>query len=88
MQTTQTFSQRNPNPLAQVESEAGQLARQNFGAVVPGIYVDGSAVRLTKEQAFARALEANPEAYGRFRAQHNARLVVAALEAAGVRLLR
>jgi hypothetical protein len=50
------------------------------------LYVAGATTTLTKEQAVARALEADPEVYGTYRKQHNARAILAGLEAAGVQI--
>jgi hypothetical protein len=38
----------------------------------------------TRERAFARLLEMNPEAYADYKVQHNARPAIAALKAAGI----
>jgi hypothetical protein len=70
--------------IQQLEAEATARARQNRGQLTPGVYVDNPNVKMTPERAFAGALEANPEVYERFRAQHNAAPMVAALRAAGV----
>jgi capsid assembly protease len=56
--------------IQDIEAEAVAYARQNKG--------------VTKEQAFAQMLEANPEAYASYRAQHNAKGLLGQLEAAGV----
>ncbi len=69
----------NPNKtgaagLGALESEAAAFARQNKG--------------VTKEQAFAQMLEANPDVYAGYRAEHNARDLARTLEAAGYRLTR
>ncbi len=58
------------------------------GASLPGLYVPGTNATLTKEQAVARALEADPEVYARYRAEHNARTVVNTLKAAGVQIVQ
>jgi hypothetical protein len=61
--------------IQELEAEAKKIALQSRGAE-------------TKEQAFARLLDSDPEAYATFRAQHNAAPMVAALEAAGVKIRR
>ncbi len=80
----------NPNAGAggvqELEAQAVAFARQNRGQVTPGLYVSGSATKVTKERAYAAMLEEHPEAYAAFRAQHNARGLIATLEAAGIRL--
>ncbi len=55
---------------------------------MPAMYVPGAAAALTKEQAIARALEADPEIYARYRAEHNARALVNTLRAAGVQIVQ
>lgn len=66
----------NPNKgaarIQDLEAEAATFARQNKG--------------VTKEQAFAKMLEANPEVYAAYRTQHNAKALLASLEAAGIQL--
>ncbi len=80
----------NPNAgsggVAELEAQAQSFARQNRGQVTPSLYVNGSAAKVTKERAYAAMLEEHPEAYSAFRAQHNAKALIATLEAAGVRL--
>ena len=80
----------NPNAGAggvqELEAQATSFARQNRGQATPGMYVYGTATRVTKERAYSAMLEEHPEAYAAFRAQHNAKALVATLEAAGVRL--
>ena len=58
------------------------------GASLPGLYVPGTTATLTKEQAVARALEADPEVYARYRAEHNARALVNTLKAAGIQIVQ
>lgn len=58
------------------------------GATLPGLYVPGTTAALTKEQAVARALEADPEVYAQYRAEHNARALVNTLRAAGVEIVQ
>ncbi len=74
--------------LQQIEAEAAAVARQHFGRKTPGLYVPGAEIRMTKERAYAAMLEEHPEAYAAYRAQHNAKGLVAMLEAAGIRLAR
>jgi len=80
----------NPNAgsggVQELEAQSVALARQNRGQATPGLYVSGTATRVTKERAYAQMLEEHPEAYAAFRAQHNAKGLIATLEAAGVRL--
>lgn len=57
-----------------LEAEAKKIAFQSGGE--------------TKEQAFARLLDSNPEAYAAYRAQHNAGPMIATLEAAGIKIRR
>ncbi len=80
----------NPNAgsggVQELEAQAAALARQNRNQVTPGLYVSGSAAKVTKERAYAQMLEEHPEAYAAFRAQHNAKGLIATLEAAGIRL--
>ncbi len=80
----------NPNAgsggIQELEAQAAALARQNQSQITPGLYVSGSATKVTKERAYAQMLEEHPEAYAAFRAQHNAKALIATLEAAGVRL--
>lgn len=80
----------NPNAgsggIQELEAQAVSLTRQNRGQVTAGLYVSGTASKVTKERAYAQMLEEHPEAYAAFRAQHNAKALIATLEAAGVRL--
>jgi signal peptide peptidase SppA len=80
----------NPNKgaarMQDLEAEAATFARQNKGTLVDNLYVTGQSRGLTKEQATARALEANPEVYEAFRARHNAGALVRQLENAGYQL--
>jgi capsid assembly protease len=71
--------------IQDIETQAEALARQNRGNSMRNLYGFGESP-MTKERAYAQALEANPEAYAAYRAQHNARTLVATLEAAGYRL--
>jgi len=82
----------NPNAGAggvqELEAQAVSFARQNRGTVTGGMYVSGTATKVTKERAYSQMLEEHPEAYAAFRAHHNAKALVATLEAAGIRLAR
>ena len=57
------------------------------GASLPALYVPGAIAAPTKEQAIARALEADPELYARYRAEHDARTLVNTLRAAGIQII-
>ena len=59
--------------ILDLEREAAAIAFRSLGSE-------------TKEQAFARLIEANPDVYAAYRTQHNAQALVAALQAAGVQL--
>ncbi len=74
--------------MAKLELDASAHFLRHRGQVTPGLYVDRSAAKMTKERAYAAMLEENPEAYAAFRAQHNAKPVIDALGAAGIRLVR
>lgn len=80
----------NPNAgsggVQELDAQAAAFARQNRTQLTPGLYVSGSATKVTKERAYAQMLEEHPEAYAAFRAQHNAKGLIATLEAAGFRL--
>jgi hypothetical protein len=52
------------------------------------LYVPGAAAAPTQEQAIARALEADPDVYARYRAEHNARVLVNTLRAAGIQIVQ
>ena len=82
----------NPNAgsggVQELEAQAVSFARQNRSQVTAGLYVAGTATKVTKERAYAQMLEEHPEAYAAFRAQHNAKGLIATLEAAGIRLPR
>ncbi len=69
--------------IQQLETEATALARQNRGQLTASLYSTGQAP-MTKERAFAQALEADPEVYEAYRAQHNAASVIATLRGAGI----
>ena len=82
----------NPNAGAggvqELEAQAVSFARQNRGQATAALYVSWTTAKVTKERAYAQMLEDHPEAYAAFRAQHNAKGLIATLEAAGVRLAR
>jgi signal peptide peptidase SppA len=82
----------NPNAgsggVQELEAQSIAFARQNRGQATSGLYVSGTATKVTKERAYAQMLEEHPEAYAAFRAHHNAKGLIATLEAAGVRLAR
>jgi hypothetical protein len=73
----------------QIEAEAASIARslRNQSASLPALYVQGESCKLTKEQAIARALEADPAIYEAYRRQHNARALINTLKAAGVQII-
>ena len=85
-------SKVNPNAgsggIQEIEAQATSYARQNRGQATQAMYVNGVTTKVTKERAYAAMLEEHPEAYAAFRAQHNAKGLVATLEAAGIRLAR
>jgi len=85
-------SRVNPNAgsggIAELEAQATSYARQNRGQVTQAMYVNGVTTKVTKERAYSAMLEEHPEAYAAFRAQHNAKGLIATLEAAGIRLAR
>jgi len=72
----------------EVEAARDAAALKFKGAALSALYVSGATAPVTKEAAIARHYEANPEDYVAYRAQHNARTLIATLEAAGVRLAR
>jgi hypothetical protein len=76
--------------IKDLETEAASVARalKNQGVAMENLYVPGESRGITKEQAFARMLEANPEVYAAYRDQHNARTLIRTLKAAGIRLDR
>ena len=82
----------NPNSGAggvqELEAQAVSFARQNRGQATAALYVSWTTAKVTKERAYAQMLEDHPEAYAAFRAQYNAKGLIATLEAAGVRLAR
>ena len=85
-------SKVNPNAgsggIQEIEAQATSYVRQNRGQVTQAMYVNGVTTKVTKERAYAAMLEEHPEAYAAFRAQHNAKGMIATLEAAGIRLAR
>jgi len=80
--------EKSKQEMAALESLATSYAGQHRGQVTQTSYVPSSEARVTKERAYAAMLEEQPEAYAAFRAAHNAKGIVATLEAAGVRLAR
>lgn len=70
--------------IEQIQSEATAFARAHRRAPANNLYVPGSRMGTTPEQAFASALEANPEAYSEFRGRHNAGVLIQQLRAAGI----
>ena len=80
--------EKSKQELEALDMLAASYARQNRGQVTQALYVPGSESRVTKERAYAAMLEEQPEAYAAFRAAHNAKVLVATLEAAGIRLAR
>jgi len=80
----------NPNPgsggVQELEAQAVTFARQSRGQVSNGLYVSGTATKVTKERAYAAMLEEHPEAYEAYRNQHNAAALVRTLQSAGIRI--
>lgn len=74
------------NPMASLEAQV--MSQVSRSAETEYLYVAADVKRrgTTKEQATAAALENNPEAYAKFRDQHNAKAMISALQKAGVRL--
>jgi hypothetical protein len=74
----------------QIETEAMRDAQvlKFRGASLAALYVPGAVAAPTKEQAIARALETDPEVYARYRAEHNARVLVNTLRAAGIQIVQ
>jgi hypothetical protein len=71
----------------EVEAMRDAVALKFRGASLPALYVPGAIAAPTKEQAIARALEADPELYARYRAEHDARTLVNTLRAAGIQII-
>lgn len=69
-----------------INEQAAAILAANRGKATPNIYVAEGATKMTKERAYAQALEDSPLAYEQMRRQHNAKHLVATLEAAGVRI--
>jgi len=80
--------EKSKQELEALDMLAASYARQNHGRLTQAMYVPGNEARVTKERAYAAMLEEQPEAYAAFRAAHNAKVLVATLEAAGIRLAR
>jgi hypothetical protein len=72
--------------LRGIDAAAEAIMRQNRGQLTPNLYADVGQSKMTKERAYAQFLEDSPEVYEQYRAQHNARPIVATLEAAGLRV--
>ncbi len=74
--------------MDRIKSEADAFSRSNRRNVTSTLYVQGATTRVgtTPEQAFAAALEANPEAYAEYRNKHNASALIQQLRNAGVTL--
>ena len=73
----------------EIEREAMREAQalKFRGGSLPPLYAHGAAnAPCTKEAAIARHYEENPEDYAAYRAQHNAKALIATLVAAGIRL--
>lgn len=73
--------------LDQLQNQATAFARANRTTISPNLYFPGTRKGTTPEQAFAAALESNPEVYASYREQHNAKDLIARLRAAGVKLV-
>src|ERR1700727_2519660 len=72
--------------MAQIESEAKAFSRANRNVETNRLYGEGKRKGTTPEQAFAAALEANPQAYEQFRNSHNSKGLIATLKAGGVKI--
>jgi hypothetical protein len=70
--------------IQKIEAEAAVMVRENSFKTTSGVYVPSERRGLTREQAFAAAMESRPELYADYRRQHNAAAIVAQLEAAGI----
>jgi hypothetical protein len=86
--TTTTMKLESIQDMRELEAQAVAFARQNHGQVTVAMYVPGSTAKMTKERAYAQMLEDDPQLYEAYRNAHNARALVRALEAAGIRLAR
>ena len=74
--------------VAQLELDASAHYLRHRGQVTPALYVDGGATKVTKERAYAAMLEEHPETYAAYRQNHNAKSMIDALAAAGIRLAK
>jgi hypothetical protein len=85
--------------VPRVEDAFRQTPRQATGGRVTVADLERQAAQIalasrmqggteTKEQAFGALLEANPEVYAAHRREHNAKVLVAGLEAAGIQVVR
>jgi hypothetical protein len=72
--------------LERLQTEATAFSRSNRRVEANNLYVEGKRAGTTPEQAFASALEANPEVYAEYRDRHNATALIAQLQKAGVRI--
>jgi hypothetical protein len=78
----------NAMKVAKLELNASAHFLRHRGQATPSVYVPGTEAKMTRERAYAAMLEEDPEAYAAYRAQHNAKGVIDALGAAGIRLAR
>jgi hypothetical protein len=76
------------SPARRIEARANEIFSQSRGQLTPGMYAENPGVKMTKERAFAQALEDDPEAYAAYRDQHNAAPLMAQLQKAGILLAR
>jgi hypothetical protein len=72
--------------IDRLQSEATNFARSNGRATANNLYRPGTRTGTTPEQAFAAALESNPEVYAEARDKHNSAALVAQLQRAGYKL--
>ena len=77
---------RVPKLIEAIEAQAAVRVRETIGQYTPNVYGVGYSVA-TFERAFAQALEDEPETYATYRNLKNARVYMAQLKAAGVKLL-
>lgn len=88
MVNTQVSPAAGTGGIKELEAQATAFAAQNRGKATPPAYVNGPAVKMTKERAYAQMLEEHPEAYGEYVDQHNAQGLVGRLQKAGYKLTR
>jgi hypothetical protein len=72
--------------FADIEAEARAAIRTNGNSSIPGVYVRETTAKTTPERLIAESLEADPEAYAEYRAQHNSHQLLNALRDAGVKI--